>query len=83
MKSIKLTVSSINLDEGNFNPDNFLNQATKQLNTIEYVIYLNQITCISSNINGGTDIRLSCGKEISLLDKVETVEKLIEDTYNS
>jgi hypothetical protein len=79
MKKIKITASKICLYDKN---ENFLDNLTKQNNIIEYVIYLNQITCISTNAESGTDIRLSCGLVISLLDSIKVVERLIDDAYN-
>ncbi|MBZ4035135.1 hypothetical protein K6T82_10180 [Flavobacterium sp. 17A] len=83
MKHIRVTVTNLDLGDKNYSPNDFLQQATKQLNTFEYIIYINHITCISSNITGGADIRLSCGKEIPVLDNLMNLEQKIESAYSS
>lgn len=57
------------------------------LKSIEYTIYINQITCLSANIESetditaGTNIRLACGLEITAEDNMQDIEKLIEKAF--
>ncbi|HRE77119.1 MAG TPA: hypothetical protein PLL09_04755 [Flavobacterium sp.] len=45
----------------------------------EYNVFINQITCVFASYQGGSYVRLSCGRQIETKQEVEDILKLIDD----
>jgi|GEM_PF-6931481 len=78
MKKIKLKCvvdRNINYPQTSKNP---FSGVYSDLRSKEYTIFINQITCLSVNVDSGTDIRLACGLEVTADENIDDVLKLIE-----
>ncbi|GEM_PF-6261416 len=65
----------------------FINYQSIKMKTIkisdktdtEYNVFINQITCVFASYQGGSYVRLSCGRQIETKQEVEDILKLIDD----